>query len=175
MIMVYLLLVMSAVFIRALAGYDSRYQRGKYLSIKNTAISKILLDSTSFFQKTKRAKKDQNKMSVGGACLYAALAFVVLLNIALWIAPDLPCDAWIIDTARFFLFVDTLNEKISAISILLLFASVIAWLALFAGFSCKENCSKGIRIFVWIVVGFMLLAAISSAVYFLIELIYSFL
>ena len=114
-------------------------------------------------------------MSVGGACLYAALAFVVLLNIALWIAPDLPCDAWIIDTVRFFLFVDTLNEKISAISILLLFLSVIAWLALFAGFSCKENCSKGIRIFVWIVVGFMLLAIVSSAVYFLIELIYSFL
>lgn len=53
--------------------------------------------------------------------------------------------------------------------------NVVAVIALFAGSSCKENCSKGIRIFVWIVVGFMLLVAISSAVYFLIELIYSFL
>ena len=64
MAMIYLLFVMSIFFIRVLVGYHSRYQKGKCLSIKHVAFSKILLDSTSIYSKTKRLKKGKNKMSV---------------------------------------------------------------------------------------------------------------
>ena len=62
MIMIYLLFAMSIFIIRILAGYDSRYQNGKYLSVKNTVLSKILLDSMSIYSRTKRLKKDKNKI-----------------------------------------------------------------------------------------------------------------
>ena len=172
MLMVYLLLAMCAFFIRMLSGYDSRYQKGKYVSIKNTVISKIALDDISVYSKTKRLKRDMNKMAARGVYLYSALAAVLVINVVLLIIPDIPCESWIIDTERFLVFADTLNDKISAISILLLFLSIIACLG-FSFISMKEITPKWIKILIRVVAVFMLLAAAAITVYLLIELIYT--
>ena len=89
MIMVYLLFAMSIFMIRILAGYDSRYQNGKYVSVNNTVLSKILLDSMSIYSRTKRPKKDKNKMSICGIPFYVSVATVLLINLVflttLWV------------------------------------------------------------------------------------------
>ena len=48
MLMMYLVFVLSIFFIRILSGYDSRYQKGKYICIKNTVLSVILLDTIGY-------------------------------------------------------------------------------------------------------------------------------
>ena len=63
MVMVYLIFALSIFFVRLFAGYDSRYQKGKYISIKNTVLSAVLLDGMSIYGRTRRLKKDKNKMS----------------------------------------------------------------------------------------------------------------
>lgn len=175
MIMVYLLLAMSLLFIRILSGYDSRYQKGKYFSVKNTVISKIALDSMSIYSKTKRPKKDRNKMSVCGVYFYSALATVLIINVVFLIVPDISCEAWVIDTGRFIVFAHTLNNKISAISILLLFLSIFVCVAFAIISYTKEIDPKWIKIFVWFFAIFMILVAAYSIIYLLIESISTFL
>ena len=126
MIMIYLLFAMSIFIIRTLAGYDSRYQNGKYLSIKNTVLSKILLDSMSIYSRTKRLKKDNNKMSICGIPFYVTAAFVLLINLVFLFIADIPIEPWCIETSKFIVCAKTFNDKISAISILLLLMSIIA-------------------------------------------------
>jgi len=171
MLMVYLLLVMSVIFIRILSGYDSRYQKGKYLSVKNTVISRIALDNMSFYSRTKRPKKDRNKMAVCGVCLYFALVVVLVINVVFLIIPDIPCEEWIIETERFLVFATTLNNKISAISILLLFLSIMVCMAFSIISSTKKITPKWIKIFVWSLAALMIFIAASSIIYLLIELV----
>lgn len=173
MIMIYLLFAMSIFMIRILAGYDSRYQNGKYLSIKNAVLSKIFLDSMSIYNRTKRLKKDRNKMSIRGTPFYAAAFVVLLINFAFLIVADIPIEPWGIETSKFIVYANTLNDKISAISILLLFLSVIGYIAFTIIHSTKETKPKWIKVFVWIVAVVMILTAILSSLYFLIELIAS--
>ena len=174
MVMVYLLLVMSIFFIRILSGYDSRYQRGKYLSLKNKVLSKILLDSTSIYSRTKRLKKDKNKMSICGISFYVAAAVVLLINLVFLFVADIPIEPWVIETDKFIVYANTFNDKISAISILLLFSSVIGYIAFTIIHSTKETKPKWIKIFVWVVAVIMILTAVLSSGYFLIELVASF-
>ena len=174
MIMIYLLFAMSIFMIRILAGYDSRYQNGKYLSVKNTVLSKILLDSMSIYSKTKRLKKDKNKMSICGIPFYVAAAFVLLINLVFLFITDIPIEPWGIETSKFIVYANTLNDKISAISILLLLMSIIAYIAVTIIHSTKETKPKWIKVFAWIVALIMILTAVLSSIYFLIELIASF-
>ena len=173
MIMVYLLFVMSIFFIRLLAGYDSRFQKGKYVSVKNTVFSKIVLDNMSVYSKTRRLKKDRNKMAVCGVCLYSALIAVLFINIVFLIIPDIPCEDWGIDTGHFMVFTNTFNDKISAISILLLFLSTIVCTAFAIVSSAKEITPKWVKVFVWVIAVCMILVAAFSMVYLLIELIFT--
>ena len=174
MIMVYLLFAMSIFMIRILAGYDSRYQNGKYVSVKNTVLSKILLDSMSIYSRTKRPKKDKNKMSIRGIPFYVAAATVLLVNLVFLFIADIPIGPWGIETNKFIVYANTFNDKISAISILLLFSSVIGYIAITIIRSTKETKPKWIKIFVWVVTVIMILTAVLSSVYFLIELVASF-
>ena len=174
MIMVYLLFAMSIFMIRILSGYDSRYQNGKYVSVKNTALSKILLDSMSIYSRTKRLKKDKNKMSICGIPFYVAATAVLLINFAFLFVSDVPIEPWGIETNKIFVYANTFNDKISAISILLLFSSVIEYIAFTIIHSTKETKPKWIKIFVWIIAIIMILTAVLSSVYFLIDLVASF-
>ena len=174
MIMKYLLFAMSIFMIRILAGYDSRYQNGKYLSVKNTVLSKILLDSMSIYGKTKRLKKDKNKMSICGIPFYVAAACVLLINLAFLFITDIPVEPWGIETSKFIVYANTLNDKISSISILLLLMSIVGYIAFTIIHSTKETKPKWIKVVSWMVAVIMILTAVLSSIYFLIELIASF-
>ena len=175
MIMVYLVFAMSIFMIRIFAGYDSRYQNGKYLSVKNKALSKILLDSMSMYSRTKRPKKDRNKMSICGIPFYAAAGVVLLVNLIFLLVDDIPIEPWVIETEKFIVYANTLNDKISAIGILLLFASVIGYAAVAIIRYTKEVTPKWIKIFIWVVAVIMILAAALVSLYLLIEMVASFL
>ena len=174
MIMIYLLFAMSIFMIRILAGYDSRYQNGKYLSVKNTVLSKILLDSMSIYSRTKRLKKDKNKMSICGIPFYVAAVFVLLINLVFLFITDIPIEPWGIETSKFIVYANTLNDKISSISILQLLMSIVGYIAFTIIHSTKETKPKWIKVFVWMVAVIMILTAVLSSIYFLIELIASF-
>ena len=174
MIMIYLLFAMSIFMIRILAGYDSRYQNGKYVSVNNKVLSKILLDSVSIYSIIKRPKKDKNKMSICGIPFYVAAAAVLLINLVFLFVADIPIEPWGIETNEFIVYANTFNDKISAISILLLFSSVIGYIALTIIHSTKETEAKWIKIFVWVVAFIMILTAVLLSVYFLMELVASF-
>ena len=174
MVMVYLIFALSIFFVRLLAGYDSRFQKGKYISIKNTVLSIILLDSMSIYGKTRRLKKDKNKMSFCGIPFYLGIGIVLITNIVFLIIPDMPIEPWGIETNKFIVCANTLNDKISAIAILILFALVIDYIAVSIIHLMKEKKPKWIKIFIWIVAALMIVAATASAIYFSVELISCF-
>ena len=78
MVMVYLIFALSIFFVRLLAGYDSRYQKGKYISINNTVLRIVLLDSMSIYERTRRLKKDENKMSFCGIPFYLGMQMLMI-------------------------------------------------------------------------------------------------
>ena len=172
MVMVYLIFALSIFFVRLLAGYDSRYQKGKYISINNTVLSIVLLDSMSIYNR--RLKKDKNKMSFCGISFYIGIGIVLLTNIVFLIIPDIPIEPWGIETNKFIVYANTLNDKISAIAILILFVSVIDYIAMSIINSTKETKPKWIKIFIWIVAALMIVTATASAIYFIVELISCF-
>ena len=174
MVMVYLIFALSIFFVRLLAGYDSRYQKGKYISINNTVLSIVLLDSMSIYGRTRRLKKDKNKMSFCGIPFYLGIGIVLLTNIVFLIIPDIPIEPWGIETNKFIVYANTLNDKISAIAILILFTLVIDYIAVSIIHLMKEKKPKWIKIFIWIVAALMIVTATASAIYFAVELISCF-
>ena len=166
---------MSVVIIRAVAGYDSRFRKGKYFTIKNAVLSKILLGATSPYTRNLRPKRDRNKMSVTGAYLYSALLAVLVINLVFLLIPDIPSETWVIDTGRFFLFTSTLNDKISAISIFLLFLSIFVCIIRVLASSMKEASPVWVKILILILLALMLLIDVFISTYLLIELVRTFL
>ena len=161
---------MTMFLIRIFAGYDSRYQKGKYFVIKNAVLSKILMDTMSF-DKSFRLKKDRNKISLCGVCFYAAAATVLLINVIFLLTPKIPAAPWVYETSRFFVAMDTLNHKISAIAILLLLFSTIVWMTFWALRSSKESKVKWVEILAWVVGVIMILCAGTVSIALLVELI----
>lgn len=174
MIMIYLLFAMSIFFIRILAGYDSRFQTKKYISVKSPVLSVILLDSMSIYGKTKRLKKDKNKMAICGIPFYLGIGIVLIINIIFLIIPNIPTEPWGIETNKFIVFADTLNDKISAIAILMLFLSVIGYTAISIIHFTKEVKPKWVKFFILGIASLMLVISASILIYFSIELIYCF-
>lgn len=175
MIMVYLLFIFSIFFIHIFAGYDSRFQKVKYFTVKSSILRAILLDSTSFFSKTKRLKKDQNKMSACGLCLYIAAAVVLMINLVFLIVPDIPITPWGFETTKFIVSTNTLNDKISAIAIFLLLLSIMECFAVSILRTTDKSFPKWIKVLIWSISILMLLVSISASIYFLFELICCFL
>ena len=174
MVMVYLVFALSIFFVRLFAGYDSRYQKGKYISIKNTVLSAVLLDGMSIYGKTSRLKKDKNKMSFCGFPFYLGIGIVLLTNIVFLIIPDIPIEPWGMETNKFIVYANTLNDKISAIAILILFVSVVNYIAISIIRSTKGIKPNWIKVFIWIVSALMIVTATASAIYFIVELISCF-
>ncbi len=174
MVMMYLLFALSLFFVRLLAGYDSRYQKGKYITIKNTFWRVALLGNMSFYGRTDRLKKDKNKMSVCGIPLYLGIGIVFIINVVCLIIPDIPIESWVIETNKFVVYANTLNHKISATAIFILFASVMGYIAISIIRMTKETNPKWIRVFIRFLAAFMIITVAASAIYFALELISCF-
>mgnify|MGYP003296752739 CR=1 FL=1 len=159
MIMMYLLFALVLVVCRFFAGYDSRYQNGKYIVIYNSKLRTLLIDEMSFFDRRKRLKKDINKMSVSGLILHIYSLLTLVLSILLHIiVPPIPIEPWKIETDNFLMYVDTLNEKLAAICIWLFFLSVVARTALLMFKYTKTIKHKWIKILTYITCIIMLAA-----------------
>ena len=170
MYMIYLLFLLSVLMARMLAGYDSRYLRGKYVVVKNKILQVLLLDGMSIYSRTKRRKGDRNKMSVTGLWLYATLGAVVFVNLICLVLPDIEIAPWIIDTGEFIVYANTLNDQVSAIAVLLFFAAEIALVSVTLFHLTKDTEPKWIK---WLARGIsavMLLTALAMAVYLLVTL-----
>ena len=174
MLMMYLLFVLLIFIIRILSGYDSRYQKGKYISIKNTVLSVVLLDSMSIYRRTNRLKEDKNKMSICGIPFYLGIGIVFIINVIFLIIPDIPIEPWGIETNKFIVYANTLNHKISAIAIFILFALVVGYIAISVIRMTKETKPKWIRVLIWVLASFMIITVAALAIYFVIELISCF-
>ena len=159
--MMYLLFIFGVVFIRLFAGYDSRFQKGKYIVIRNRKLRMLFIDEMSFFARSKRPKKDIDKMTVSGLALYIFSLTVLVLNIVLLcFVPKIPAAPWGIETARFVLYTDTLNEKFSAIAIWLLFLAVIWCLAVSLLRCAKMLKQKWIKVIAY-TASFVIFAAVA--------------
>lgn len=180
MFMVYLLFVLLLFFLRMMAGYDSRYQKGKYITVKNTFWSKVLMgDISLIYGGTKRLQEDRNKMSVFGVVFYAAAGFVLLVNLFFWLVNDIPIELWEIEAEVFFVYADTLNEKVSALVILILFTSFAIYFDcewfFYTADTIKDKMPKWLKIFVRVVWAIILLSVVALSIYFIFELVFCFL
>lgn len=121
-------LIFSLISARILTPYDSRYDNGKYILVKNKKIAKILIEKQLFSDRRNVQKKDRNKMSIMGFILYIANALLVFVSIILVCSPKIPCTPFeLSDEETVYLYADTLNEKVIAIfSIVVLCMSFIA-------------------------------------------------
>lgn len=159
MIMMYLLFIFSLVCCRLLAGYDSRFQKGKYIVISNPNLRMLLIDETSFFERKKRPKKDINKMTVLGVILYIySLLTLVVSTLLYFIVPKTTIEPWRIETDDFFMYVDTLNEKSAAICIWFFFLFLILCLAIRMICHTKTTAEKWIKTLTYIVSCMMIIA-----------------
>lgn len=159
MIMMYLLFLISLVVCRFFSGYDSRFQNGKYIIINSHKLRMLLVDETSFFERSKRLKNDINKMTISGLFFYIYSLITMILSVLLnFFVPKTPIEAWKIETDDFFMYVDTLNEKLSAICIWLFFLSIISYVAVLMVRHNKTVKQKWIKILTYIVSSIMLVA-----------------
>lgn len=172
MIMMYLLFLLSLVVCRFIAGYDSRFQSGKYIVITNPKLRMILVDEESFFERKKRLKKDINKMTLSGLVFYIYSLLTLILSVLVnFIVPEIPIDPWKIETDGFFMYVDTMNEKLAALCIWLFFLSIISYITVIMIRYTKIVKQKWIRILTYIV-SIIIFAAVA---FMLFELLREFL
>lgn len=159
MIMMYLLFFISLIFCRVFAGYDSRFHNGKYVVIRNPKLRMLLMDETSFFETKKRLKKDINKITIFGVILYIfSLLTLVVSTLLLFLVPETMVEPWEIETNRFFMYVDTLNEKLAAICIWFFFLFIILCVAIRMIYYAKTIEQKWIKILTYIVSCVMIIA-----------------
>ena len=172
MIMAYLTFVLCLIGIRAMAGYDSRCQNGKYVTLKSDFLSRVLLSQSVAVEKKKRLKKDKNKMSVCGTMFYAAAGFALLVNLFFLWVDDIPIKPWMIDTESLIIYADTLNEKVSALLILLLFGSIAGYymLLIFRTVKMENVKPKWCRIFLYGIELLMAVTVVACLGCFLFEL-----
>lgn len=175
MVMMYVLFLLSIIFIRGFAGYDSRKKKGKYIVIKSRILSTLLLDEMVMLEKTYRLKKDRNKMSIVGLIYYLAALIVLLLSITFAFIPAIPCEPWAFESAKFVLFADSLNDKIVTVAITLLLSAVWDYIAVSIVKMTKDTKPTWLKIFIWITACLMILISCFPCVYMIVDLIISFL
>lgn len=175
MVMMYVLFLLSVIFIRVFAGYDSRKEKGKYIVIKSRILSTLLLDEMDMLEKTDRLKKDRNKMSIVGLIYYLVALVVLIISIVFALIPNIPCEPWAFESAKFVLFADSVNDKIVTVAITLLLAAVFSYLAVSIVKFTKDTKPTWLRIFIWITACLMILISCFLCVYMIVDLIISFL
>ena len=171
--MSYLLIIFCILFIRCFAGYDSRFEKGKYICIKQPVLRVILIDSESFFERTQRRKNDRDKMSVVGLWFYIVAALVIFINIVFLLVDQMPIEPWAIPSTKFNA-IDTLNEKISVISVWLLLCAVMGYMITQCARSVKTIEQKWLRIFIYALLALGICAIGGTSFYMLKELVLCF-
>lgn len=166
-----LFLVFSLIVARTLTPYDSRYDKGKYILIKNQKIAKILIEKQLFWERRNVQKKDRNKMAISGFVLYIADFALIFIAIILACSPKIPCVPFVLSYEEtVYLYADTLNEKIVAIG------SIVVLCMTFIGIAIslfKENSfidSKIARALVYAAAVFMILLSVAIMGVMLVEL-----
>ena len=175
MVMMYVLFLLSVIFIRGFAGYDGRKKKGKYIVIKSRILSTLLLDEMVMLEKTYRLKKDRNKMSIVGLIYYLAALIVLITSIVFALVPDIPCESWAFESAKFVLFADSLNDKIVTVAITLLLSAVWDYIAVSIVKMTKDTKPTWLKIFVWVTACLMILVSSFPCVYMIVDLIVSLL
>ena len=169
MIMLYLLFLVSFIICRFIAGYDSRFQKGKYIVINSPMLRKLLVDEMAFFERKKRLEKDINKMTFSGLFFYIYIFLTLIVCVVLnFIVPKTPSEPWVIETADFFMCADTLNEKLSAICIWLFFLSVISYIAVLMARHTKTEMQKWLRALTYIA-SVIILVAVAFMLYMMVK------
>lgn len=157
--MMWLIFLFCLIILRFYAGYDSRFQKSKFITIKNHKLKMALIDETSFFERRKRLKQDINKMSVSGLVLYLFGFFILIASVVCYhFLPKSPVEPWEIDTDKFFMYVDTLNEKVAAGFIWIYFICMFFCLAIHMFQYCKTIDVKWIKVLTYSCSVIMLLA-----------------
>ena len=174
MIMIYMLFLLSLIFIRWFAGYDSRRQTGKYVIIKNKTLSTLLLEKMTFLDKNDRTKKDRNKMSVVGLVYYIAAFIVFIISVVFTLVPDIPSKPWAFQSVKFALLADSLNDKIVTIAITMLLSAVWDYIAVSIVKMTKDTKPTWLKIFIWITACLMIFVGSFLSVYMLIDLLIGF-
>ena len=145
-------LLFIIVFARISTCYDSRISKGKYVTIKNDLLAKLLIEKEHFLNNRNKytLKKDRNKMSVMGLTFYLCAIFIVFLTLALLILPKIPCTPFEIDTTKMHLYANTLNQKIPIIATIILLCAEFIYFAVLI-FKCKKEVEqKWIKILICI-------------------------
>lgn len=159
MVMMYLLFLISLVFCRFFAGYDSRYQNGKYVVVSNPKLRMLLMDEMSFFDRKKRPEKDRNRMTVSGLVLYIYSLVTLILSVLLnFVVPKTPVEPWKIEADNFIMYADTLNEKLSAICLWIFFLAIISCTAILMVRYTKTEKQRWIKILTYTTAAIMLVA-----------------
>ena len=174
MVMMYVLFLLSVIFIRGFAGYDSRKKKGKYIVIKSRILSIFLLDEMDMLEKKYHLKKDRNKMSIVGLIYYLAALVVLIISIVFALIPNIPCEPWAFESAKFVLFADSLNDKIVTVAITLLLSAVWDYIAVSIVKMTKDTKPTWLKIFIWITACLMIFVGSFPSVYMLIDLLIGF-
>lgn len=162
-----------------IAGYDGRCQK-RYLLVKNKLLSKILLPKTYTFERKKRPKKDLNKMCMAGIIFYILdLAAVLSVPVFIFCVPDFSVEPLIFESdSRFkwYVYADTLNEKLFIILMMLLLSSKL----IYSSICCIRRTyllerKKSSRIFLYVICAVLLLIFTLLGVIMIKELVYCFL
>ena len=174
MVMMYVLFLLSVIFIRGFAGYDSRKKKGKYIVIKSRILSIFLLDEMDMLEKKYHLKKDRNKMSIVGLIYYLAALVVLIISIVFALIPNIPCEPWAFESAKFVLFANSLNDKIVTVAITLLLSAVWDYIAVSIVKMTKDTKPTWLKIFIWITACLMIFVGSFPSVYMLIDLLIGF-
>lgn len=159
-------------FARMLSCYDSRISKGKYVTINNKTLAKILIDNEHFFYKGKRTlKKDRNKLSVVGLIFYLCVVFIVVLTFIFLLLPQIPCEPFELDSTKMYLYADTLNEKVPIIFSIILMCVEIIYIAVLLFQYRNEIAQKVIRIFTCVCSLFMGLVSFIVIIEMIFELL----
>lgn len=141
-------LLMVFLFARMISCYDSRISKGKYVTINNKTLAKLLIDNEHFFYKGKRTlKKDRNKLSIVGLTFYLGVVFIVVVSFVFFLLPIIPCEPFELDTSKMYFYADTLNEKVPLILSIILMCAELIYTAVLLFKYRKEIEQKGIKIF----------------------------
>lgn len=145
-------LIFTIILARICTTYDSRSSRGRYITVKNKALAKLLIEKELFFDRGKYTlQKDQNKMSVIGLIFYLCNLFIIILTLILLLLPPIPCTPFEIDTTKVYLFADTINVKIPIILTMILLCAEFLCFAIMLLRSIKNVEQKWIKALLFIV------------------------
>ena len=151
MYMLPIALIFSIVFARICTTYDSRSSRGKYITIKNKTLAKLLIEKEHFLDKGKcTLQKDRNKMSIIGLIFYLCNLFIIILTLILLLLPKIPCEPFEIDATKMYLFADTINTKIPICFTMMLLCSEFFYFAIMMFRYIKNVEQKWIKALIFI-------------------------